>query len=34
MNKVPTDTRSKEYVLWMANVWRLNDERNKKVEKK
>lgn len=22
----------KEYVKWMANVWKLNDERNKRVE--
>jgi hypothetical protein len=26
------DTHSKEYVEWMANVWRLNDERNKRIE--
>lgn len=26
------DTSSKEYVEWMANVWRLNDERNKKLK--
>ena len=25
------DTRSKEYVEWMANVWRLNDLRNKEI---
>jgi len=23
---------TKEYVEWMANVWRLNDERNKLIE--
>jgi hypothetical protein len=28
------DTRSKEYVEWMANVWKLNDERNKEIERK
>lgn len=22
-----------EYVRWMSNVWRLNDERNKRIEK-
>lgn len=33
MSEVPTDTRSKEYVEWMANVWRLNDERNKRLKK-
>lgn len=27
------DTHSKEYVQWMANVWRLNDERNKQIER-
>lgn len=27
------DTSSLEYVRWMANVWRLNDERNKQIEK-
>lgn len=26
------DTSSKEYVEWMANVWKLNDERNKKLK--
>jgi hypothetical protein len=26
------DTHSKEYVEWMANVWRLNDERNKSLK--
>lgn len=26
------DTRSTEYVKWMANVWRLNDLRNKRIE--
>jgi hypothetical protein len=27
------DTSSKEYVEWMSNVWRLNDLRNKEIEK-
>ena len=27
------DTSSKEYVEWMSNVWRLNDLRNKELEK-
>lgn len=22
----------KEYVVWMSNVWKLNDERNKRIE--
>lgn len=22
----------REYVQWMSNVWRLNDERNKRIE--
>lgn len=26
------DTSSKEYVEWMANIWKMNDERNKKHE--
>lgn len=26
------DTRSTEYVKWMANVWKMNDERNKRIE--
>lgn len=26
------DTSSTEYVSWMANVWRLNDERNKMID--
>jgi hypothetical protein len=26
------DTSSKEYVEWMAKVWKLNDERNKKLK--
>ena len=25
------DTSSLEYVKWMSEVWRLNDERNKKL---
>jgi hypothetical protein len=25
------DTRSYEYVKWMSEVWRLNDERNKRI---
>jgi hypothetical protein len=28
------DTSSKEYVEWMAKVWKANDERNKYIEKK
>jgi hypothetical protein len=24
----------KEYVRWMSNVWRLNDERNKHIEQR
>lgn len=28
-----TDTSSPEYVRWMAEVWRLNAERNKRLEK-
>jgi hypothetical protein len=28
------DTRSKEYVEWMASVWKANDERNKAMEQK
>lgn len=27
------DTRSKEYVKWMANVWKANHERNMKIQK-
>lgn len=27
------NTSSKEYVQWMANVWRLNDERNKQIKR-
>lgn len=27
------DTSSVEYVLWMASVWKMNHERNKKLEK-
>jgi hypothetical protein len=26
------DTQSKEYVEWMASVWKANDERNKKTK--
>jgi hypothetical protein len=26
------DTQSKEYVEWVANVWRLNSERNEKLK--
>ena len=26
------DTSSKEYVEWMASVWKANDERNKRIE--
>lgn len=26
-----SDTSSKEYVTWMAAVWKANDERNKKL---
>jgi hypothetical protein len=26
------DIQSKEYVEWVANVWRLNSERNKQIE--
>jgi hypothetical protein len=26
------NTNSKEYVEWVANVWRLNSERNKRIE--
>lgn len=25
------DTKNYEYVKWMAEVWRLNDERNKRI---
>lgn len=32
MSEVPKDTRSKEYVEWMAAVWKANDERNKRLE--
>jgi hypothetical protein len=28
------DIRSREYVEWMAKVWKLNDERNKQLEEK
>jgi hypothetical protein len=28
------DTRSKEYVEWMASVWKANAERNKAMEQK
>lgn len=37
MNEFPSipkdllDTSSKEYVTWMAAVWKANDERNKKL---
>lgn len=27
------DTKSKEYVEWMAKVWKMNAERNKEKEK-
>lgn len=27
-----TDTKSPEYVKWMASVWKANDERNKRIE--
>lgn len=27
------NTHSREYVEWVANVWRLNSERNKQIEK-
>ena len=27
-----TDTSSKEYVRWMAAVWKANDERNNRIE--
>jgi len=29
LKNLDIDTSSKEYTEWMANVWRLNDERNK-----
>jgi hypothetical protein len=28
------DTSSKEYVTWMAAVWKANDERNKRITAK
>lgn len=28
----PIDTSSKEYVAWMAAVWKANDERNKNIK--
>jgi hypothetical protein len=28
------NTNSKEYVEWVANVWRLNSERNKQIEQR
>ena len=28
------DTKSKEYVAWMASVWKANDERNKRLKNK
>lgn len=33
MKVVMIDTRSKEYVEWMASVWKANDERNQKDER-
>lgn len=29
LKNINVDTSSKEHAEWMANVWRLNDERNK-----
>jgi len=31
LKNIYADTSSKEFVEWMANVWRLNDERNKRL---
>lgn len=31
--EVMLDTRSREYVEWMASVWKANDERNKRLAK-
>jgi acetoin utilization deacetylase AcuC-like enzyme len=26
------ETHTKEYVEWMSNVWKMNDERNRRIE--
>jgi len=31
LKNIYADTSSKEFVEWMANAWRLNDERNKRL---
>lgn len=30
--EIMLDTHSREYVEWMAAVWKANDERNKKLK--
>ena len=33
-NLKPDTSTGNEYTEWMANVWRLNDERNKQINRK